>query len=285
MSSDTSRRRVGLIGSPLRRRHSKVMHDAAFDAAGVDARYELHERDADGLGAFVAGVREDPAWLGFQITAPHKQAVVPLLDDVDDVARRIGAVNSVARSEEGRLVGFNTDAPGFAAAVAADLDVNLQGADVVLVGAGGAARAVAMACAQTGTASLVIANRTASAAAELAAELPDATGLGLDDPRLPGCLRRADLLVNATTVGMTSGDTAVDPTVLMPGAAVFDLVYVPPVTPLLAAAAAHGLSTANGSGMLVAQAAIAWQRWTGAADPTAVMRPALDAMVADGQSP
>jgi shikimate dehydrogenase len=274
-------RRVALIGRPLRRRHSSVMHDAAFAAAGIDARYELRELEAHELPAFVAAARS-PAWLGFQITAPYKQAVVPLLDGVEDAAQQIGAVNSVERTGDGRLVGFNTDAPGFAAAVRQDLGLDLAGARVVVIGAGGAARAVVAACRAAGVAGLLVANRTAATAAALAATAggEGAVGCGLDDPRVAAALARADLLVNATSVGMLAPGAPVSVDLLPPGAAVFDLVYAPPVTPLLAAARARGLRVANGAGMLVAQAAIAWARWTGAGDPTTVMadavRPLLD---------
>ncbi|HUG85497.1 MAG TPA: shikimate dehydrogenase [Euzebya sp.] len=288
------RRRVALIGQPLRRRHSQVMHDAAFAATGIDARYELREVGEEGLGAFVAEVRDDPAWYGFQITAPHKQAIVGLLDRVDPDATAIGAVNSVQRLADGSLVGFNTDAPGFVAAVRRDLGSTLMDAHVVLLGAGGAARAVATACLRHGAASLMIANRTPATAVALAAAInatADPTssgtgtaslGCGLDDPALPDRLARADLLVNATTVGMTSPGLPVDISLVSATTAVLDLVYVPPQTPLLAAARARDLVAANGAGMLVAQAAIAWMRWTAAADPTDVMRAALAGMSCDG---
>ena len=107
-------RRVALVGHPLRRRHSQVMHDAAFAAHGIDARYELREIDPDQLTAFVEEVR-DPAWFGFQVTAPYKRDVFELVDEVEPQAAAIGAVNSVERRDDGTLVGFNTDAPGFAA--------------------------------------------------------------------------------------------------------------------------------------------------------------------------
>lgn len=309
-------RRVALIGRPLRRRHSAVMHDAAFAAAGIDARYELCELEPHELAGFAAAAR-DRAWLGFQITAPYKQAVVALLDEVEDEARRIGAVNSVQRTEDGRLVGFNTDAPGFAAAVRQDLDLDLAGARVVVAGAGGAARAVVAACRAAGVADLLVANRTAAVAAALAAAAGGArpaegggradgagarsadradgalsaaaaaggvVGCGLDDPRVAAALGRADLLVNATSVGMVTPGVPLPVGALPPDAVVFDLVYTPPVTPLIAAARDRGLRTANGAGMLVAQAAIAWMRWTGAADPTAVMRDAVRALLANSDT-
>jgi shikimate dehydrogenase len=275
-------RRVALIGKPLRRRHSRVMHNAAFAWAGIDADYELREIDPDGLAAFVAEVR-DPAWFGFQVTAPYKRDVMALLDEVEPQAAAIGAVNSVQRTDDGRLVGFNTDAPGFAAAVQRDLGRDFQRANVVVVGAGGAARAAVRAALDGGAATLRVAARRAQAAAELATEAgAPATGLALDDPALATALRDADLVVNATTVGMLDPGMSFDPTQLGPVAAVFDMVYVPPETELTRAVRARGLAAANGAEMLVAQAEIAFERWTGVAGAADVMREAVAPLIAEG---
>lgn len=275
---------VALIGRPLRRRHSAVMHNAAFAAFDIDAEYELRDIGPDALPEFVAGVRR-PEWFGFQVTAPYKRRIMALLDDVEDEARAIGAVNSVAREPDGRLVGFNTDAPGFASAVASDLGVTLTGARVVVAGAGGAAYAVGHACVGAGAASVVIGNRTPAAAAELARHLGDTvTGVSLSDPGLRRALGEATLFVNATTTGMTEPGPVVAVEDLPPDAAVFDLVYVPAETPLLAAARVRGLPAANGAGMLVRQAAIAFRRWTGVADATDTMAAAI-APLLEGAAP
>jgi shikimate dehydrogenase len=135
-------RQVGLIGKPLKRRHSQVMHDAAFDAAGIDARYVLLELDADAVAGAVADARSSDAWLGLGVTAPYKLVVAGLCDAIDDDAATIGAVNNVERTADGRLVGFNTDAPGFQAGVERAMGRSLAGAEVVVVGAGGAARSL-----------------------------------------------------------------------------------------------------------------------------------------------
>ena len=140
------------------------MHDAAFAAHGIDARYELRELEPDALAAFVAEAR-DPAWFGFQVTAPYKQAIMELLDAVEPEAAAIGAVNSVERREDGTLAGFNTDAPGFARAVERDLGVGFAGAVVVVAGAGGAARAVVSAAAGGGAAEVIVAARRVEQAA------------------------------------------------------------------------------------------------------------------------
>lgn len=270
-------RRVALIGKPLRRRHSGVMHNAAFAYHGIDAAYELREIDADQLAAFVQEARGSD-WLGFQVTAPYKEAIVAHLDRVEDSASQIEAVNSVAREGDGSLVGFNTDAPGFVMAVQ-DAGVAISGAPAVVAGAGGAARAVVWGLLAEGASEVVIANRTFSRAAALAeslSHLGPVVAVPLDDRALVTALVDCRIAVNATTVGMTTAGTALNVNHLPDDSAVFDLVYVPPVTPLIAAARERGLVVRNGLDMLVNQAAIAFERWTGIADTGPVMRAALE---------
>jgi len=275
-------RRVALIGQPLRRRHSQVMHDAAFDANGIDARYELREIPPDALAGFVDEVR-DPAWFGFQVTAPYKRDIMPLLDEVEPQAASIGAVNSVERTEGGRLVGFNTDAPGFAAAVERDLGRDFRRARVVVIGAGGAARAAVRAAIDGGAVEVLVAARRRDAAQELVNEAgAPAAPVALADPALAQALQEADLVVNATTVGMLDAGTPIDAAQLGPAVAVFDMVYVPPETELTRAVRARGLPAANGAEMLVAQAEIAFERWTGIAGTADVMRAAVAPLIAEG---
>ena len=251
------------------------MHNAAFNHFGVDARYELRPVESNQLEGFFAEVRQEDR-LGFQVTSPHKQAAMALVDEIEPDAAAIGAINSGLRTPEGRLVGFNTDAPGFARSVSSDLGMTLAGANVVVVGAGGAARAVVHACVNGGAARLHIANRTPDRASELRTEIDDpaVTAGGVDD-ELDAALRQADLAVNATTVGMTTEGVSFDVRRLPTGARVFDLVYVPAATDLIDQARARGLTAVNGLGMLVGQAAIAFERWTGIAEPDSVMRQAL----------
>jgi shikimate dehydrogenase len=277
-------RRVALIGRPLRRRHSQVMHDAAFAANDIDARYELRELDGGEVADFVAEAR-GPEWLGFQITAPYKREVMALLDAVEPEAEAIGAVNSVIRGPDGELVGFNTDAPGFAAAVRRDLGMELEGARVVVAGAGGAAHAVAHAAVGAGAAEVRVAGRRLEPARALADRVGGVLPGTLDDPALPGALAAADLLVNATTVGMLTPGVVVDPALLGEHAAVFDLVYVPLETELLREARARGLRAAGGASMLVAQAVIAFRRWTGVDDVTEVMQAAVAPLLEASAAP
>ncbi len=260
--------RVALLGKPLKRRHSVVMHNAAFAAAGIDAEYILAEMDEADVPAAVAAARGD-GWLGLGVTAPYKKLVTTLLDEVEPDATEIGAVNNVVRTSEGRLIGFNTDSPGFRTAVEQAMGWPLRGARVVVAGAGGVAQAVAYACRQAGVASLTVGNRT------LPASAAGTDAVALSGPEFARALRHADLAVNATTVGMIDGGMSFDPSLLPPGAAVFDCVYVPRETPLLALARARGINAANGEEMLIAQAAIAFERWTGIGGMADVMREAV----------
>jgi shikimate dehydrogenase len=276
--------RVALIGKPLRRRHSQVMHDAAFAAAGIDARYELMELEPDEVPRAVDDAR-GAGWLGLQVTAPYKQLVAGLVDVVEPDAERIGAVNSVRRGERGELVGFNTDAPGFRAAVESALGRSLEGAAVVVAGAGGAAHAVVHACVAGGAGRVTVGNRTVERARSLADRFDDGRGrvgaAALDDRAFESALRGADLAVNATTVGMVDPGVTIDVDELPAGATVFDLVYVPPETALLRRARARGLRAANGAEMLIQQAAVAFERWTGIAGMDGVMRDAVAPLLAD----
>jgi shikimate dehydrogenase len=282
-------RRVALIGKPLKRRHSVVMHNAAFEAAGIDGRYELMEIEPDAVEGIVAAARE-PEFLGLGVTAPYKRVVAGLVDEVEDDAQAIGAVNNVVRSPDGRLVGFNSDAPGFRAGVELAMGRSLKGAEVVVAGAGGAAHAVVYTLMSAGAGQVFVANRDPSAAAALVARFGD-VGNGhvidfeLGDPAFLDGVRTADLAVNATTVGMIDPGITIPVEVLPNWATVFDLVYVPPETPLLAAARARGLRAANGSEMLIAQAAIAFERWTGVGGMADVMREAVTPLLADAGAP
>lgn len=276
--------RVALVGWPLRRRHSEVMHNAAFAHFGIDCRYEVRPTEPDRLAEFFEEVR-GPQWLGFQATSPHKQTAMGMVDEVEQDAREIGAINSGVRTGQGRLIGFNTDSPGFARSVENDLGLSLAGARVAVAGAGGAARAVVHACLAGGADEVYVGNRTVARATGLRADLGDprisAGGL---DTGFQESLGRADLVVNATTVGMTSSGLPFDVGLLPSRACVFDLVYVPPATDLVTAATGRGLRAVNGIGMLVAQAAVAFERWTGIANPDPVMRQALEGIDTQAES-
>ena len=282
-------RLVTLIGKPLKRRHSQVMHDAAFDACGIDARYVIREIEADEVEGVVAAARGD-GWLGLGVTAPYKRVVAELVDEVEADAVAIGAVNNVVRTNDGRLVGFNSDGPGFRAGVELAMGRPLAGTRVSVAGAGGASHAVVHALLSAGAASVTVGDRTPSAARRLVERFASvgegsraATTLGGE--QFVDALRSADLAVNATTVGMIDPGMTIDVDLLPANATVFDLVYVPPETPLLRAARERDLRAANGSEMLIAQAAIAFERWTGIGGMADVMRAAVQPLLADAAAP
>lgn len=272
---------VALIGSPLKRRHSAVMHNAAFRHFAVDATYELREISEDQLDEFFAEARGDD-WLGFQVTAPYKQEALVRCEEVEPAAQRIGAVNSAERRSDGSLVGFNSDAPGFARSVESDLGRDMRGAKVAVAGAGGAARAIVDAALQAGATFVIVGNRTRSRAERLVESVDDSrlSAAELGD-EFESVLGDVDLAVNATTVGMTSSGAAFDVERLGSEAAVFDLAYVPDETELVTAARARGLAAVNGLGMLVGQAEIAFERWTGIGGAGSVMREAVEGLLDD----
>jgi shikimate dehydrogenase len=278
-------RRVVLLGKPLRRRHSVVMHNAAFAAAGIDGRYELLELDEADVSRAVAAAR-GPEFLGLGVTAPYKPLVATLVDEVEGDAQAIGAVNNVVRTDDGRLIGFNTDAPGFQAGVEIAMGHPLAGIDVVVAGAGGAAHAVVFGCLAAGARRVTIANRTAASGEALAARFHgigpgSVSAVPLDGAEAVEALGSTDLAVNATTMGMIDPGSAFKVELLPPEATVFDCVYVPAETPLIANARARGLRAANGSEMLIAQAAIAFERWTGVGGMADIMRVAVAPLLAD----
>jgi shikimate dehydrogenase len=250
------------------------MHNAAFAAAGIDGEYALREIDESDLPSAVAEARGE-GWLGLGVTAPYKQLVASLVDEVEAEATLIGAVNNVARTADARLVGFNTDAPGFRAGVERAMRRPLGGANVVVAGAGGVAKAIVFACLRAGAHRVTIGNRT------LPAQICGIDAVALDSPDFVTALWSADVAVNATTVGMTQPGMTIAVDELPAEATVFDVVYVPQETPLLAAARARGLRAANGSEMLIAQAAIAFERWTGIGGIDDVMREAVAPLLAD----
>ncbi|WP_188196208.1 shikimate dehydrogenase family protein [Nonomuraea sp. SYSU D8015] len=274
-------RTVALFGNPLRRAHSVVMHNAAFAAFGIDARYELREVQESQLADQVRQAR-DEKWLGFQVTAPYKQAIMPLLDEVELGARRIGAVNSVEIDAMGRLIGFNTDVTGFMTGVRACAGEDLTGARVVVAGSGGVSHAATYGLAEAGAGCLTVLDLDVADSRRLADEFSAFARIepmALDDPRAGDRLAEADLFVNATSVGMLTPGPVVDVSRISPAAAVFDVVYIPRETELVRQAKARGMRAAGGTDMLVAQAATAFVRWTGTDDPTNVMRKALEPLL------
>jgi shikimate dehydrogenase len=258
----------GLVGNPVGHSLSPPMHEAAYADLGLDARYVTFEPEEGELeraldGADALGV------VGLNVTIPFKQRAATLVEP-DTLARRIGAVNTVDFSGP-EPTGHNTDAVGAVRALRHH-DVAVDGSAVV-VGAGGAGRAVAFGLADEGM-SVAVANRTTARAHDLATEIPGATGHGLD--ALPDLLGRADVLVNCTSVGMDDPETSPVPAAaLHDGLAVLDAVYAPLETQLLRDAQAAGATTVDGAWMLLYQGVAAFERWTDEEAPVAAMNAAL----------
>jgi shikimate dehydrogenase len=268
---------VGLIGDPVAHSVSPAMQNAAFAAYGLAEQYVLWPTPASQLVARVASLQAY-GMRGANVTLPHKTAVIPLLDTLDARAQAIGAVNTIVREANGRLRGLNTDASGFVRALQL-MDYEPQGGAVVLLGAGGAARAVVFALMQGGVRSLVVANRTLDRAALLlndmqavAAAPPHTLAVALEDSALDRYLADATLLINATSVGLDGRTLPLAPERLHAGLIVVDLIYH--TTPLLRAAAACGARTQHGLEMLVQQGAIAFEAWTSLDAPVDTMRTA-----------
>ncbi len=264
---------------------SPTIFQAAFDAAGVDARYEAWETPPDQLEGRLNALRGDD-FLGANVTIPHKQAVVPLLDRVDERAGPIGAVNTIVRDGD-QLVGYNTDIAGFARALRDDAGFDPKGKHIAVIGAGGAARAVCLALIEGGASVIELTGRSPRKLDRLVTDLRGLTGSGITltwthwgDGTFMTVLPKADLLVNCTPVGTktseTDGQSPIDAQWLPKNGVVFDLVYNPTETPLLKAAKERGAKAVSGFGMLVYQAAESFRLWTG-------RDAAVDVMLAAGR--
>jgi shikimate dehydrogenase len=255
-------RLAGVIGAPIKHSLSPAIFNAAFQASELDWVYLAFET-SDAAGALDAMRTFDLG--GLSVTMPHKDAVAGLVDQRTPEAEALGAVNCVIPTADG-LLGANTDGAGFLDALAAELGFDPTDRRVVVFGAGGAARAIVFALGRAGASEVVVVNRTA-ARGEAAAALAGPTGRAGD----AGDVANADLVVNATSIGMGDGALPFDPSALHAGQIVADIVYHPFPTPLLAAARERGLVTVGGLGMLVHQAAHAFRLWTGAAPPIDAM--------------
>lgn len=265
-------RRTGIIGHPVAHSLSPVFQAAAFAHCGLDVVYERWDTPAGQLAARVASLREADV-LGANVTIPHKEAVLPLLDELGGQSARMGAVNTIV-NREGRLFGFNTDGPGFVAALKHEAAFDPAGRRLLLLGAGGAARGIAFALVEAKAAAVAIANRTQARALRLAEEVGGPGGIVSSVP-LTASPGDYDCIVNCTSVGMHGGpDPAGLPCsleVARPGTLVVDIVYAPEETPFLAEAKRRGLRTLGGLPMLIYQGALAFELWTGVRAPVDVM--------------
>jgi len=280
---------VGVIGWPVSHSLSPQMHNAAFEAMGLDWYYVPFAVAPDNLeratGSLAAlGIR------GVNVVLPHKTAIIPFLHKVDELARLTDAVNTIAQ-DGGVLAGYNTDVDGFAQSLQAE-GVPVEGVSAVLLGAGGAARAVAVALARSGVREVVVVGRTpkkAEAVAGLVGRVPGSRARGAwvpwTEPELARAVAGADLVVNVTSIGMYPHQDEPSPIperLLRPGQTVCDIVYRPLWTRLLQAARGRGCRCVGGAKMLVYQGARAFRIWTGLEPPVDIMEKALAAALEAG---
>jgi shikimate dehydrogenase len=289
--------RLSVFGDPVAHSLSPQMHNPALRAAGIDAQYvRLHIRPEE-LGDALRAL-PGAGFIGTNVTIPHKTEVLPHLADATEVARRIGAVNTVLVSDDGTLIGHNTDGPGFQKAVREEFSVDLSDLRVMILGAGGGAgRAAAVQCALDRCERLVLVNRTVEKARDLAAELRDffrsdrLTGpvdrlevVPWEPEALARQMDHIDLIVNGTSLGMKPTDPPLLPaSLIQPHQMIYDMVYSPARTRLIADAQAEGARAANGLSMLLWQGAIAFEFWFNRDAPVEAMRKGLSDAVAAKQ--
>ncbi len=264
---------AGIIGHPVAHSLSPAFQSAAFAACGLDTHYIAWDTPPEALARRIDSLR-DPDCLGANVTIPHKEAVIPLIDEPGGQSARVGAVNTIV-NRDGRLFGFNTDGPGFIAALRNEAHFDPTGRSLLLIGAGGAARGIAFALAEAQAGSVAITNRSPSRAERLVA---DVNASGYRSARVAPAdtpLESYDGVVNCTSVGMHgTGTEQLLPASLRtarPGTLVVDIVYAPEQTPFLREARAAGLPTLGGLPMLIYQGALAFEHWTGIAAPIDAM--------------
>ncbi len=267
----------GLIGDPVEHSLSPPMHNVAFRALRLDYVYLPFRVKKAELSQAIGGMRALNI-RGLNVTVPHKVAVIPFLDNLDPLAKKIGAVNTID-NKDGVLTGYNTDGAGFLQALR-QRGIEPQGKNVVVLGAGGAARAISFALADSG-ARITILNRREEFnwAEELASQLSPVSAnkvkaLELKGVNLAQALDKADIMVNATSVGMSPDieETPLDSAWLRPDLIVYDIVYNPMKTRLLREAESAGAKTISGVDMLVRQGALAFEKWTGHQAPIELMK-------------
>jgi shikimate dehydrogenase len=274
-------RLVGIIGDPISHTRSPAMHNAAFRALGLDFAYLPFHVRPEGLEAAVRGLAALGV-AGFNVTVPHKQTILPLLDALAPAAEGIGAVNTIVVAD-GRLTGHNTDGIGFSAALHEAHRFKAERSRALILGAGGAARAVCDQLARECIPAIRICNRTDARARALAEDLRrrhpacDVKALPWTPLDHRAAINWAELIVNCTEVGLDPADgSPIDTNGISPGHIVVDLIYEPRETELLRRCAALRARTLNGLGMLLHQGALSFTLWTGKAAPIDVMRRALD---------
>jgi len=279
MKQSGSKRIIGLIGYPVEHSKSPLMHNAAFEFLGLDFVYVLFPVKPSYLKDAVLGLRALNV-AGANVTIPYKEEIMEYLDEISPEAKFIGAVNTIHNRKE-KLIGYNTDGEGFITSLITEGRVKLEGQKVVLIGGGGAGKAIAVKLAERGVERLVItdkiAERSKSLADRLQKEIPDCAVYAIppEGKEIVKALQESTLLINCTPVGMKEGDPSViNPKLLHKDLFVYDVVYNRE-TALIEAARKKGLKALGGMGMLVYQGAAAFEIWTGCKAPIEIMRKAV----------
>jgi shikimate dehydrogenase len=272
----------GVFGDPIRHSRSPIMLNRAFQEADMNAVYAAFHVRPDELGDAVRGIRA-LGYRGINVTIPHKVEVMQYLDVIDEGARVVGAVNTIV-NEDGKLIGYNTDGIGYVRSLKEETGIDLLGKNVLVLGAGGAARGVAYALAKEGAGCIYIANRTKERALELADTISAFTktiGLGLDE--ISNVVDEVAFVLNTTSAGMHphTDELPMPVELLREHHLVSDLIYNPRITRFLREAEALGARIHGGLGMFIYQGAYAFEYWTGKPAPVAAMRQVVEQSLAE----
>jgi shikimate dehydrogenase len=279
---DGSTKLVGVFGWPVAHTASPAIHNAAFESLRMNWAYLALPVEPQNLRGALFGAR-DMGFVGVNLTVPHKVSALEFMDDMDAEARKLGAVNTVVM-EAGKLRGFNTDGYGFARAIKEEFNLSLKGRRVLVLGAGGAGRAIAVKCALEGAKKIWIANRTPGKVAGITqVAVAPIEELPLTPAGIAKVVSDADLLVNATSVGLKAGESlGLDKALFSERLYVYDTVYRPAETELMRVAGLAGAKVAGGASMLLHQGAKSFELWTKRKAPLAVMRRALRSVLGGG---
>ena len=274
-----SKKIFGLVGYPIKHSFSPAMHSAAFKALGIKAEYRLFEKKPKELTDFFKKLRSGSIG-GLNVTIPYKEEALRYLDEISQEAELIGAVNTILVKSES-LIGYNTDGSGFVLSLRKEVGISPQDKKIVIIGAGGASRAISIHLAQEKAANIILSDIIPDKAEKLASHIRKnisrAKVSTVEKEELNSGVRTADILINATPVGMKPDDPLpIDLKILHPRLLVCDLIYNPPKTKLLIEAEKIGAKTLNGLGMLLYQGALAFTIWTGREAPIEIMARALE---------
>jgi len=274
-----SKKIFGLLGYPIKHSFSPTMHNAAFKVLGIKAEYRLFEKKPKELTDFFKKLRSGSI-RGVNVTIPYKEEVLRYLDELSQEAELIGAVNTILVKSES-LIGYNTDGSGFILSLRKEARIDPQDKKIVIIGAGGASRAISVHLAQEKAENIILSDIVPDKAEKLASyirkNISRVKVSAVKKEELNSGVRTADILINATPVGMKPDDPLpIDPRILHPRLLVCDLIYNPPKTRLLIEAEKIGAKTLNGLGMLLYQGALAFTIWTGREAPIEIMARALE---------